>query len=216
MKKRKEEILELAWVGKEKGTFSRVDIEKSTDERVSVELLDELIKDGYLRETDGLIELTDKGEVEARRIIRSHRLSERLLADILDIKPQTMEQLACTFEHFLNEEVVDSICTILGHPKECPHGQPIPPGKCCEKALKEISSIVIPLTDIKVGSEARVSYVATKHHQRLHQLLSFGLIPGAIIRIHQTIPSYVLKIGQTDIAIDEEVAKDIYVRLKTM
>jgi DtxR family Mn-dependent transcriptional regulator len=161
----------------------------------------------------GQVALTDSGEKEARRLIRSHRLSERLFTDVLDITAQSMEKHACTFEHFLSDEVVDSICTLLGHPRECPHGRAIPPGSCCEKALKKIAPIVAPLNEFKVGSEVRIAYVATKNHQRLDQLASFGILPGAMVHIHQIKPSYVLKIGETNIALDDTIVKDIYARM---
>ncbi|MBI4835563.1 MAG: metal-dependent transcriptional regulator [Planctomycetes bacterium] len=212
MKKRKEEILEMAWTNIEKGRFTRADIEKCTDERISADALEELIRENYLAETKDEIKLTPAGEREARRIIRAHRLSERLFTDVLDLPLPSIEPNACAFEHFLNPDVVDSICTLLGHPKECPHGRQIPPGPCCAKARHEVKSIVIPLSEIKSGSEAKVAYIATKHHQRLDQLTALGLIPGAVIRVHQTKPAYVVKIGETDIALDTEVIEDIYVR----
>ena len=214
MKKRKEEILELAWMGKEKGSFTREDVEKSADDRISPGLLDELIKEGYLKESGKQMSMTAEGEKEARRLIRAHRLSERLFTDVLDIKPQNMEKYACTFEHFLGDEVVNSICTMLGHPTECPHGHQIPPGECCENKLKEISSIVMPLTELKIGSEARIAYVVTKHHQRLDQLTAFGIVPGGTLHLHQTTPSYVVRVGETDIALDTDIVRAIYVRLK--
>ncbi|MEW6026349.1 MAG: metal-dependent transcriptional regulator [Planctomycetota bacterium] len=214
MKKRKEEILELAWVGKEKGSFTREDVEKSADDRISPGLLDELIKEGYLKESGRQVSLTPEGEKDARRLIRAHRLSERLFTDVLDIKPQNMEKHACTFEHFLNDEVVDSICTLLGHPRECPHGRPIPAGACCKKALKEVSPIVVPLSELKIGSEARIAYVVTKQHQRLDQLTAFGIVPGATLHLHQITPSYVVRVGETDIALDTDIVRTIYVRCR--
>jgi DtxR family Mn-dependent transcriptional regulator len=214
MKKRKEEILELAWMGKEKGSFTREDVEKSADDRISPGLLDDLIKEGYLKESGKQVSMTAEGEKEARRLIRAHRLSERLFTDVLDITPQNMEKYACTFEHFLGDEVVNSICTMLGHPTECPHGHQIPPGECCKNKLKEVSSIVIPLNELKIGSEARIAYVVTKQHQRLDQLTAFGIVPGGTLHLHQTTPSYVVRVGETDIALDTDIVKTIYVRLK--
>ncbi len=47
---------------------------------------------------------------------------------------QEIEQQACKFEHILSPEATDKICTFLGHPAACPHGDPIPPGECCVRA----------------------------------------------------------------------------------
>ncbi len=212
IKEQKEEMLELAWVNIEKGVFSREVVEQSKDKQISVELLDELIKEGYLKEEGQQLNLTSRGEKEARRLIRSHRLSERLFTDVLNIAGKNMEEHACAFEHFLSDEVVDSICTLLGHPKECPHGRAIPPGPCCEKALKEIAPLIIPLNEIKAGAEVQIAYVATKSDRRLDQLAIFGIIPGTTVHVHQIKPSFVLKIGETNIALDDDVIKDVYVK----
>ncbi|MFA5794147.1 MAG: metal-dependent transcriptional regulator [Candidatus Brocadiia bacterium] len=217
MKKRKEELLEMVWTYNEDGRFTREQVEKSEDERISTEVLDDLIKENYLveSEADG-IRLTPSGEREARRIIRAHRLSERLFTDILDLPLQSVEANACTFEHILSPDVIDAICTLLGHPRECPHGRPIPAGPCCQSPRPEVKPVVIPLSELKVGSQAKVIYIVTKHHQRLDRLTALGLIPGALVRVHQTAPTYVIKIGQTDVALDADIARDIYVRTQNV
>ena len=80
-----------------------------------------------------IVDLTARGRQRAADIIRRHRLAERLFTDSLAMDSETeIEQQACKFEHILSPEATDKICTFLGHPKTCPHGAPIPPGKCCE------------------------------------------------------------------------------------
>jgi DtxR family Mn-dependent transcriptional regulator len=86
-----------------------------------------------------IVELTAKGQQRAGDIIRRHRLAERLFTDSLAMDSETeIEQQACKFEHILSPEATDKICTFLGHPKTCPHGAPIPPGKCCGKSSDEM------------------------------------------------------------------------------
>ncbi|HUU68192.1 MAG TPA: metal-dependent transcriptional regulator, partial [Planctomycetota bacterium] len=142
------------------------------------------------------------------------RLAERLLVDALDLGSDMMEQGACTFEHMVSQEVTDSICTLLGHPPTCPHGKPIPPGDCCKRAAHDVVSLVMPLTDLPCGKDARVLYISTRHHDRLDRLASMGLLPGVDVRLHQSRPSYVIQVGETTLAIDQSVAKDIFVRQK--
>src|SRR3954464_3031740 len=80
-----------------------------------------------------IVELTARGGERAGHIIRRHRLAERLFTDSLAMDSETeIEQQACKFEHILSPEATDKICTFLRHPKTCPHGAPIPPGKCCK------------------------------------------------------------------------------------
>ncbi len=75
---------------------------------------------------EGRYAFSPEGERRARQLVRSHRLAERLTQDVLG---QSAEPSACEFEHLLGTEVVDAICTLLGHPRECPHGYPIPTGE---------------------------------------------------------------------------------------
>ena len=76
-------------------------------------------------------DFTRKGKSRARYIVRNHRLMEKLLVDTVGVKPSKVEHTACGAEHYMQEEVANAICTYLGHPRECPHGDPIPKGKCC-------------------------------------------------------------------------------------
>lgn len=209
-----EEVLELVWTleeahGKaEKGLLlDKVDI--PTPE----ETLNRLIREGYVKIADMHVEFTKKGREDARLIIRRHRLAERLLNDVLEVKEDAMDSSACKFEHFLDEEVTTSICTLLGHPTSCPHGKAIPPGNCCEKVNKEIRPVVAPLTELRLGDMAKISYIVTKYHERLDRLSSMGLLPGVQIRLHQRQPTYIIQMGETQIALDTAIARDIYVRL---
>lgn len=88
-----------------------------------------------------IIELTAKGRQRAADIIRRHRLAERLFTDSLAMDSETeIEQQACKFEHILSPEATNKICTFLGHPKTCPHGAPIPSGKCCGEVAESEQS----------------------------------------------------------------------------
>jgi putative ABC transport system ATP-binding protein len=79
-----------------------------------------------------VVEMTERGRQRAADIIRRHRLAERLFTDSLALESETeIEQQACKFEHILSPEATEKICTFLGHPRTCPHGAPIPPGRCC-------------------------------------------------------------------------------------
>jgi len=85
-----------------------------------------------------IIEFTPQGKQRATDVIRRHRLSERLFTESLGMKNQEeIEEQACKFEHILSPEATDRICTFLGHPRTCPHGAPVPPGPCCDRARSE-------------------------------------------------------------------------------
>lgn len=213
LENRHEEILELMWtIEEEDGTLEKDQLIKMAGFTELNDVFKPLVQNEYIKIHDSRVEFTRKGREGARLIIRRHRLAERLLHDVLELKEDAMDSNACKFEHFLDEEVTTSICTLLGHPMSCPHGKTIPPGECCKKANKEIQPVVLPLTELKSGDRAKVTYIVTKFHGRLDRLSSLGLLPGVKIHLHQRRPSFVIQLGETQIAIDDDVARDIYVR----
>src|SRR5271163_195749 len=76
-------------------------------------------------------QLTPMGARRARDVVRRHRLAERLFKDTFSIDDTEAHTEACKFEHIISPELDQRICTFLGHPSTCPHGNPIPPGSCC-------------------------------------------------------------------------------------
>jgi len=206
-----DEILELLYVTEEDGGS----LAHSTIWPDARQTLDSMASQGLVK-TGGNdpVRLTAPGRARAEQIVRLHRLAERLLEDVLDLNPSDAEEGACSFEHCLNTEVADSICTLLGHPTTCPHGKPIPPGECCRRERRGLGPVVMPLADLESGKDARVLYIATRHHDRLDRLSSMGVLPGVELRLHQRRPSFVIQIGETTLAIDQSIAKDIFVRSK--
>ena len=86
--------------------------------------------------SNGDARLTASGTRRARDVVRRHRLAERLFKDTFSIDETEAHQQACRFEHIISPELDQRICTFLGHPKTCPHGNPIPPGPCCDHETK--------------------------------------------------------------------------------
>ena len=124
----KDEHIEQLCYMKEDGTDSMVALKSNMNKSYDTAIIDELSSDGMvrLRRDSNEIVLTEKGAGYARQLIRAHRLAERLLYDVLG---EDFESGACEFEHTVTLELVDSICILLGHPKDCPHGSPMPQGR---------------------------------------------------------------------------------------
>ena len=80
---------------------------------------------------NGEAQLTPVGSQRARDVVRRHRLAERLFKDTFSVDETEAHTQACKFEHIISPELDQRICTFLGHQKTCPHGNPIPPGDCC-------------------------------------------------------------------------------------
>jgi DtxR family Mn-dependent transcriptional regulator len=200
-----DEVHETIWeIREEKGEvpYGEVLAEVGEEER-----LRRMQEEGLFFVRDGKIILTDDGECRARDIIRRHRLAERLFRDVLDIKE--FEDDACRLEHALSPEVEEAICTLLGHPPRCPHGKEIPRGKCCSLYTRKVRPLVQSLKDVEVGKPAKVLFITVPSIDRL---ASIGLVAGAVVRLQQRKPSYVLDIEETTIAIDEDIARGIYVK----
>jgi len=85
---------------------------------------------------NGEVHLTPVGSQRARDVVRRHRLAERLFKDTFAVDETEAHTQACRFEHIISPELDARICTFLGHPKTCPHGNPIPPGDCCDGKKK--------------------------------------------------------------------------------
>jgi DtxR family Mn-dependent transcriptional regulator len=203
------------WLAEERrAKLPRATLQERDDEPFDLALLKDMERDGLITANGEDLSLTGEGRTRAAGVIRRHRLAERLMHDVLELKEAVAESAACQFEHMLPEEVTESICTLLGHPKTCPHGHPIPPGACCHRAEDEVRPIVTSLDRMQTGSAGTVAYIATHHHHRLDKLAAFGLMPGARVRLHQRQPSFVIQMGETTIAVDAETAADIYVRQK--
>jgi DtxR family Mn-dependent transcriptional regulator len=207
-----DEILEFIWTKKEAGSVRKEDLLKVRTAEVTPDNIEKLFQDDYIYEVGEEINLTEKGEPVARRLVRAHRLSERLFMDVLEMEKNSIEPNACSLEHCLSQDAIEAICTLLGHPKECPHGRKIPQGECCKRTEKKIEPVVFPLNKLKAGQAGRIVYVSTKHHSRLDRLTNLGITPGEKVRVHQTLPAFVLQIRETDIAVDTDVLKDVYVR----
>ncbi|WP_456474407.1 metal-dependent transcriptional regulator [Candidatus Pyrohabitans sp.] len=211
-RKRVEELLEEIWTLKEEDRTSVSDLLEFTKEEDAGQVLDHMVERGLISIGDDEIRLTAEGEAIAREIVRRHRLAERLLSDVFEVSEGEVETHACEFEHLLSPEVTDSVCTFLGHPPTCPHGKPIPRGECCAKFRRELSPLVLPLPELEVGMQAKIVFIAPRSHVTLDRLGSLGIIPGSILKLHQKKPTFVIRIGETDLAIDEEVARQIYVK----
>ncbi len=208
-----EEILESLWINthelnQESSSFEEMKTDKDAPE------VKELLSADYIALSEDGIRLRKEGMKEAENAVRRHRLAERLMVDVLDIKKSLMEETACRFEHLLHKEVEESICTLLGHPTLCPHGKPIPQGRCCKKSERAAKAIVSSIADVDKGAKGKVAYLHMRDNKKLQKLMAMGILPGVSIEVIQKFPSYVFKIGHSQIAMDEEMARDVYVRLK--
>ena len=206
-----EEILEAVWVAREKKKTSVQAIRDNCAVRFTEKELALLQTEKLIRRDGDEIYFTPEGEKLAEVIIRRHRLAEVLVTSVLKVKKSRMDEIACMMEHSLQEEVEESICILLGHPEICPDGKPIPPGSCCRNHSREVVNTVTSLIELLPGEQGRITYIKPGSHSNLHRLLSFGLNPGVTVTVHRTSPAFCIKFENTELALDPEIVKNIFV-----
>ncbi len=176
------------------------------------ETIDTMITQGLLFADGRRIDLSLAGRSHAQEIVRRHRLTEVLLHNVLDVSESAMEATACQVEHILNAEVTEAVCSFLGHPPNCPHGRAIPSGPCCEVEATRMEPLIMPLHRLPIGQAATVAFIHTKRRTYLQRLGSLGCVPGRTVRLRQTQPTVVIQLGETELALDEQAGREIFVR----
>jgi DtxR family Mn-dependent transcriptional regulator len=121
--------------------------------------------------------LTEKGLVATMRVLRRHRLLETFLVEVLHLDWSEVHAEAEILEHHLSERMVNAIDRVLGHPREDPHGHPIPDGA---GRLRERD--LVPLERLDPGTHGVVREVRANSAERLQRWKTLGLVPGA--RVH--------------------------------
>jgi len=191
-----EEILEALWIAVEEEGADSLDPRKldfPCDDPAYRELTDRAMIE--LRQ--GLVYFRPEGLEEGKMSIRRHRLAERLIMDIFNIRGEDGDLKACQFEHLLKDGVDTKLCTMLNHPATCPHGKAIPPGACCDDARAKGDLGVVPLTEFKPGQEGEIAYIQTGDNKKI---------------LVQSYPSYIFRIGFSEFAVDTALAMEIFVR----
>ena len=123
---------------------------------------------------DRKINLTEEGRKLAEKLIRAHRLSERLLTDIIGIDWVRAHEIAHRLEHVWPDDVLERLDEILGRPRTCPHGHPIP-GR-----VEKVEGV--KLSEARPG-KYRVVMIIREEEWVLRRALELGLFPGKEVRV---------------------------------
>jgi DtxR family Mn-dependent transcriptional regulator len=207
----REEILEAIWTAAEAGDHHLAAVRRRCDVPFEDADVAALERDGVLVRGRDTVALSAAGLSLAARVIRRHRLAEVLLGTALKLKPAHVDAIACKLEHTLLPEVEEAICTLLGHPTAAPDGRPIPPGACCKSHVHTVSTVVACLSELRPRESGRVTYIRPESHTQLHQLIAIGLNPGVVVRVHCVSPAFCIKFDNTELAIDPDIARRVFV-----
>ena len=148
-----EEVLEALWI--QLVEKKQPDADVTLFDRSSA--IQHLEEHRLVETSDGRAILTAEGRKEAEGCVRRHRLAERLLTDVLNVKKSLVHETGCEFEHFLRKGVDESICTLLSHPRTCPHGRTIPEGPCCREARKDAGRLLMSLPELIADHPAEIA-----------------------------------------------------------
>jgi len=154
--------------------------------------------------------LTENGQKIAASILRRHRLAERLLTDFLHLDWSEVHDPACKLEHALSPEILKPLEKALGHPKRCPHGNPIP--TMCGGILEEKT---VPLNELEEKTRGIIVKITEEKAEILKKLTQLQLIPGqqVIIDDNKGLDNCLtIRVGNESHIIDHDIATVIHVK----
>ena len=169
-------------------------------------------------ETEGLIErgeqkealLTESGRKRAERVVRKHRIIERLLTDFMGYTAAEAHVHADELGDTFSDEMVERIEEKLGYPDRCPHGWPVDPDR--EQAENRD---LAPLADLEAPAQATIVRLAEHDGDLLHWFYDEGLVPGTELELRAAQPAagqFTVRIDGAEKAIGEKAAAGLFVR----
>jgi Mn-dependent DtxR family transcriptional regulator len=169
-------------------------------------------------EADGLIErgehkealLTAKGRKRAERVVRKHRIIERLLTDFMGYTAAEAhvhaDELGATF----SDDMIERIDEKLGHPDRCPHGWPVDP------EFEQVENRELePLSDLQPGESATIVRLAEHDGDLLHWFYDQGLAPGTVVELRAAEPAagqLRVAVGGVEKSIGDKAAAGLFVK----
>jgi DtxR family Mn-dependent transcriptional regulator len=178
-------------------------------------------RDGLLTvKGDRHLELSPKGRQLATRVMRKHRLAERLLTDIIGLEIEYVHEEACRWEHVMSEQVERRLVELLNHPSESPYGNPIPGLSELGESLKDTEFLegVVPMTKAVSGSIEPLRLVVRRISEPLQTdtevmsvLRRVGVLPGNDVLVSQGHDGVIVARQGETAEIDSESAAHIFV-----
>src|ERR671926_1081348 len=169
-------------------------------------------------EAEGLIErgerkealLTDAGRARAERVVRRHRIIERLLTDFMGYTAAEAHVHADALGDTFTDEMVERIEERLGHPERCPHGWPV------DTDAEQAENLELaPLSALAPGTRATIVRLAEHDGDLLHWFYDEGLVPGTELELKAAQPAagqFTVRINGSEKAIGEKAAAGLFVR----
>jgi len=167
-------------------------------------------------ENDGLIErgtqkealLTEAGRARAEKVVRKHRIIERLLTDFMGYTAAESHVHADELGDTFTDDMVERIAARLGNPDRCPHGWPVDTQFEQEENLQ-----LVPLSDLGAGSRATIVRLAEHDGDLLHWFYEEGLEPGSEIEVADAQGAELtVRLNGGERSVGEKAAAGLFVR----
>jgi DtxR family Mn-dependent transcriptional regulator len=155
--------------------------------------------------------LTDAGRERAERVVRKHRIIERLLTDFMGYTGAEAHERADQLGDTFTEEMIDRIDERLGHPERCPHGWPVDPA-----VEQRENPDLTPLSAATPGSRATIVRLAEHDGDLLHWFYDQGLVPGCTLEIRDSQPAagqLTVRLDDGDRSVADKAAGGLFVKL---
>ena len=175
------------------------------------EMLKRLEKEGLVRRGEHKEALlTEKGRKRAEKVVRKHRIVERLLTDFMGYTAAEAHVYADDIGETFSDDMVERMEEKLGNPERCPHGWPVEPAfEQAENA--ELSA----LAELEPGSRATIVRLAEHDGDLLHWFYDEGFVPGTKLELRATQPAagqFTVKVDGREQSITEKAAAGLFVR----
>jgi DtxR family transcriptional regulator, Mn-dependent transcriptional regulator len=148
--------------------------------------------------------LTERGQREAVRMIRRHRVLELFLVEVLGYTWDQVHEEAERLEHAASDELVDRMAGVLGDPEVDPHGHPIP------SSVDQFRPADLPkLAELEPGDRAILRRVSDEDPEALRYLARLNLLPGAEVEVLERTPFHGplrIRVGQSEEMVGLELA----------
>lgn len=179
-------------------------------------------RDGLLRvQGDRHLELSAQGRQVAMRVMRKHRLAERLLLDVIGLDIELVHQEACRWEHVMSEDVERRLIDLLEHPNESPYGNPIPGLEELGESpltttfldgVEPLTSVVNSTTDQAEVEVVRLGEPLQADPLALASVVKANALPGQKVLVQFVGSKYLLASRGEKIEITQTAAAHIFVK----
>ncbi len=182
-------------------------------------------RDGLLTvEGDRHLQLSPEGRRLATRVMRKHRLAERLLVDVIGLPWEQVHAEACRWEHVMSETVERRLVDLLDHPTTSPYGNPIPglaelgEGRGQEEFLDGVQSLDKLLEGAHRGDSemrvmvGRIAEPIQTDEGVMAALRRVGAQPGKVVTVGRGAEGVLVASGGEAAEIDVASARHLFVR----